>query len=181
MKKFYGVIAVMSLSLAIFPLMGCDDTAPTADQKMQAQQEQLQNDADKQAGLPRIVNFQELKNLNWTYELRDQANLSSWTYKTDMNGRLHFVCNSIGYPFPYGTQRSNPQKIVRMAWGGNYYNFTLPQAEPNGIFPPSTAEGSWVICINPDPKATPKIGPMYVEDRVQTSLWSLHAEDEPKK
>lgn len=177
MRKFYGVVAVMGLSLATLFVAGCDTMPQTADQKMQEQQENMQADANKQAGLPRIVNYQELKNLNWVYELRDQANLATYTYTTNLQGQLLHVCDSIGYPFPYGTQRSNPQKVERLEFANSYGTYTLPQAEPNGIFPPSTAEASWIICINPDPKVDAKspnkIGPMYVEPRVVTSLWKL--------
>ena len=177
MKTANNLILGLLMSFGMC-MIGCDQNL-TADQKTQAQQEEMQSQAEKQTGLPRIVNYQELKNLNWVYELRDQANLATYSYVVDMNGNLHHVCDSIGYAIPYGTQRSNPQKVERLDFGGGYNNYILPQAEPNGIFPPSTAEGSWLICINPDPsidaKATNKIGPLYVEPRVVVSLWKLHS------
>jgi len=181
-NKIFGFLGMIVLAVVTMAADGgtssCDGT-PTADQKTQQQQEDMQAQAEKQTGLPRIVNYQELKNLNWVYELRDQANLATYSYVMDMNGNLHHVCDSVGYGIPYGTQRSNPQKVERLTSGGNYSTYTLPQAEPNGIFPPSTAEGTWLICINPDPKvdakSTNKIGPMYVEPRVTVSLWKLHS------
>ena len=164
---------IVGCFVGVFAIVGCNDVPQSADQKMQENQEQMQAEANKQAGLPRIVNFQELKNLNWTYELRDTANLATYTYTQNLNGQLLHVCDSIGFPFPYGTQRSNPQKVERLEFAGAYGTYTLPQAEPNGIFPPSTAEASWVICINPlNPK---QIAPIYVEPRVVTSLWKLNS------
>ena len=46
------------------------------------------------------------------------------------------------------------------------------QAEPNGLFMPSTAEGTWVICAG---EKAGDIRPIYVEPRVIVSPFKLHS------
>ena len=116
-------------------------------------------------GMPRIVNFNEIKLLNHVYELRDQADLPTYTYITDMNGGLHCLGKSIGYGIPYATQRSNPEKEGYHSSG----YITLPQAEPNGLFMPASAEATWVILI--DDKGKQQV--TYIEERILVSPTKL--------
>jgi hypothetical protein len=160
-----AVLCLFMLSFAF--LAGCDDTpTPSADQKVQGQQEQMQQQAMAQTGMPGITNFTELKLVRHLYELRDQK-VVTYTYVPDMNGRLWHLCNSIGYGLPYGVQFSNPEKQVAeyQGWG------TLPQSEPNGLYMPPTAEGTWVTCENPNKPGD--ISPVYVEPRVIVSPFKL--------
>jgi len=165
-RRYIGAIALIGAALFV---AGCDDTQPTADQKIQAKQEQSQQEAVAETGLPNTPNFTELKNVKYLYELRDQK-LLTYSYVIDMNGNLHHVCNSIGYGLPYGVQYSNPEKAIH-PYQGVYYN--LPQAEPNGLYMPPTAEGTWVLCSDPSKKQG--FQPMYVEPRVIVSPWKLHS------
>jgi hypothetical protein len=49
----------------------------------------------------------------------------------------------------------------------------VPQAEPNGLFMPPTADGTWVQCIGKDGD----IQPLYIEPHVIVSPWPLNAVD----
>jgi hypothetical protein len=69
-------------------------------------------------------------------------------------------------------QFSNAEKHI----GGDDRGYNLPQSEPNGLFMPTTAEGTWVTCINPN--STGEIAPVYVEPRVIVSPFKLKAEGE---
>jgi hypothetical protein len=51
---------------------------------------------------------------------------------------------------------------------------TLPQAEPNGLFMPSSAEGTWLMLL--DSKNEPH--PVYIEPRIIVSPFSLNASNE---
>lgn len=153
MKYFPIVFLISSL------FTGCQRTA---DDKEQAHQEVLQAEAQRQAGLPNVVNFTEKKMMKQIYELRD-SQIRTWTYLVDLNGKKHLLCESLGYGLPYGTQYSNPQKRVVNAAGGKE-NFTITQAEPNGLFMPPSAEGTWVMAVTPD---GPR--PIYVEPRIIVS------------
>ena len=68
--------------------------------------QQLQEQASVVVGMPGITLFQEKRLLKTIYELRDQANLVTYTYYLDLQGQRHKVCptTSIGFPIPYATQ-----------------------------------------------------------------------------
>jgi hypothetical protein len=150
---------------------GCGTVTPTADQQTSQKQEQMQQQQVAQTGMPGITNFTEAKLVKHLYELRDQK-IVTYTYVPDMNGKLWHLCDSFGYGLPYGVQFSNPEKQVSnyQGWG------VLPQAEPNGLYMPPTAEGTWIICSNPN--GSGDISPVYVEPRVMVSPFKLRAEGE---
>lgn len=125
-------------------------------------------------GYPAIINWAEKKNLRMIYELRDNPKLVTWSYITDLNGKLHNACdgsNSIGYPIPYSTQYTASKAMVaRRAQypdgtaTADWKAYEADQPEPNGLYMPSSAEATWVMCFNPVTKA---IEATYFEDRVR--------------
>ena len=149
--------------------IGCDKQAPTGDDIMNAQQRQTDRQAALAVGPPAIVNFQEKRTLKQIYELRD-TQLSTVTYIVDRYGKTHKICDSVGYGIPYATQYTNPSKIDynRGQDGGN---IAIPQADPNGLFSPASAEGTWVLCLNPKDK---KVVPIYIEPRIIVSPFALN-------
>lgn len=118
-------------------------------------------------GMPAIVNFQEKRFLKQILELRD-TKLSTITYTQDLNAKIHKLCDSVGYGIPYSTQYTNPQRVVYSSYKEGIA--TLPQADPNGLFSPPSAEGTWVLCLNPESK---DVAPVYVEPRVIVSTFPL--------
>jgi len=99
-------------------------------------------------------------------ELRDSEKLPTFTYITDMQGGLHKICDSVGYGIPYATQYTNPQRKE----AGQYGNLALPQADPNGLFSPASADGTWVLCVN---KQTKGLSPVYIEPHIIVSPFAL--------
>lgn len=163
-------IAAVAISSACLLLSACDETA---DQKDRRATEQLAQQAVNNVGWPGITNFTEKRQLKMLYELRDGANLVTYAYYLDLNGGKHKVCptTAIGYGLPYATQYTNPNKMV----GESYHAVTtISQPEPNGLFMPSTAEGTWVMCLAPDGK---EIKPVYVEPRVIVSPFPMKSVD----
>lgn len=156
-------LILLAITIAI-ALTGCD-YQPSADQVSQQKQEKLAAEGNAEVGMPAIVNFQEKRNLKMIQELRDTA-LSTVTYTQDLAGKLHKLCDSVGYGIPAATQYTNPKYTTSHA--GVY--ITLPQADPNGLFSPASADGTWVLCLNPDTK---KMAPVYVEPRVIVSPFTL--------
>jgi len=132
----------------------------------------MNEQAVAQTGMPGITNFTEKKIVKKLYELRDQ-NIATFSYVPDMQGRLWHLCDSIGYGLPYGVQFSNPHRPL---WPENSTSSMADQAEPNGLFMPPTAEGTWVICV--DEKQKGNLQPVYVEPRVIVSPFRLRAEGE---
>ncbi len=168
MKAF----AVMALLAALAPNSdGCDNPKPTSDEIQQARQEELLKEGTAQTGMPAIKNFRERKMLKDIIELRDQAGLTTYTYLwSDVQGKWVFFCNSVGYGIPYATEYTAPQKPLydRGQYAGG--NLAMPQADPNGLFSPASAEGTWILCKDPAGKET---RPVYVEPRMIVSPFEL--------
>lgn len=146
-------------------LSACDGPSPTSTQIERKKQEEMSLQAVTQVGMPAIVNFAEKRMFKDILELRDRME-PTITYVTDMNGRLHKRCNSVGYGLPYATQYTNPQRIATA--GVHDGVATIAQADPNGLYSPAAAEGTWVMCVF---DGKPK--PVYFEDRVTVSPVAL--------
>ena len=161
----YSLVAVLVLSI-----FGCGPTRPTSDEIQSKQQETLLAEGTAQVGMPAIKNFRERKLLKDIIEKRDQADLVTYTYLwSDIQGKLIFFCDSIGYGIPYATQFTNPEKMEE--YRGNVGYLTLPQADPNGLFSPASAEGTWVMCKDPNGD---DVQPLLVEPRIIVSPFRLH-------
>lgn len=117
-----------------------------------------------QVGLPNITNFTEAKFARQVAELRDQS-IKTWTYYLDIQGQRHLLCESVGYALPYSVQLTNPMKIEDRYEG----DVAIPQAEPNGLYMPESAEASWVMCS--DGKGG--VAPVYSEPRLLVSPFPL--------
>lgn len=171
MKKltFAGVLFAMALVLT-----GADDSCGTStgDRKQVQQQAQLSSEAAAQVGMPGVQNFTERKLVRLLYELRDKE-VATYVYLPDMAGRLWHLCDGVGYGLPYGTQFTNPERPAERYETHETGNLALPQAEPNGLYMPPTAEGTWVICGSKG-----NLKPVYVEPKVIVSPFRLRAEGE---
>jgi len=153
MKKVH----VLGCLLAVL-LVSCD-IRPSIDEVDRQKQEQSLQEAQRQAGMPAIHNFQEKKLLKMIYELRDNEKIVNYAYLfNEFNGKLIYLGKCIGYGIPYSTQYSNPQKV-------EYSSLSLPQAEPNGLFMPSSSDGTWVMLL--DEEGNPH--PVYIEPKIIVS------------
>jgi hypothetical protein len=157
------------LSCCAFNDDGCSSNESPSDKSQREAQEAMSQQGNAQVGMPGIANFTEKKVMRRLYEMRDK-NVATFTYMVDMQGRLHHVCDSMGYGLPYGVQFSNPEKTNSMGYQGP----NMPQSEPNGLFMPPSAEGTWVICASTKGEFTP----MYIEPRVIVSPFRLNAVDD---
>jgi hypothetical protein len=158
MKSILALVAVATL------LTACD-VKETSTQIERRKQEELSLQGVQSVGMPSIVNFAEKRMMKDIIELRDQ-NVATYVYITDMNGKLHKVCNAVGYGLPYATQYTNPMRIS----GDGHGNVTIPQADPNGLYSPASADGTWVLCVDTK-SGKPK--PVYIEPRVIVSPIAL--------
>jgi hypothetical protein len=142
----------------------------TADNEARKQQELLQTQAMNSIGMPAIKNFAERRLLKQIYELRDQ-NIATYTYLVGLDGKVgQKLCNSVGFGIPAATQFTSPQRVARANETPEHGNVVLPQADPNTLFSPASAEGTWVLCLDPE---TNKPVPLYVEPRVVVSPFKL--------
>lgn len=170
-------IQFIALLLAVNMFAGCTPIpSETANDKQRDQQAQVNLEGANEVGTPAIANFRDQRGVKYWYEQRDKANLLTYSYTKNMEGRWVYFCDSIGYPIPGGTQFSAPQSMQRYRVRDNRYDASsasgwtwgvalLPQAEPNGLYPATTSEGTGVICINP---YNNKAEAQYAEDKLDT-------------
>lgn len=154
MKKhiFHRILGAALGMLVLFSLAGCPESSPTSDQRANAMQERILQEAVSQTGMPAIKNFRERKTLKMIYELRDQEDLATYTYIKFANGTLKLLCPSIGFAISEATGYTSPDKVVvdnKAVFG------TVTQAEPNGLFTPETSTAMWIVCVDPDGKPAP--------------------------
>lgn len=156
------VLVTLAFTAIATGFTGCIEES--SDRKQQEAQERILQEGTAQSGMPAIKNFRERKLLKEIIEMRDQEGLVTYTYTiAEQTGKLRFLGQSIGYGIPAATQYTNPEKWIAAGT-------TLPQADPNGLFSPSSAEGTWVLLKDPN---SDKVAPIYVEPRIIVSPFKL--------
>lgn len=180
-EKFNSLMLVwVFIAFTMLALPGCEGPPPTADLKLAVQQEQLSLQAANSVGMPGITKFAEKRMMKTIIELRDKEQ-ATYTYIVSMNNELKLLCHSVGYGLPYATQYTSPSKIDDVSAspyahagsgdGGHVQGwYVMPQADPNGLFSPAAAEGTWVMCLDPGTKLAV---PLYIEPRVIVSPFAL--------
>ena len=147
-----------------------EDCTGQTDEQVSKQTEQMMAEANKEAGMPNINNWNEKKLVRDLYELRDQADLLTYTYIVNMNGDRIFLGRSIGYGIPASVQYSNPERMVH-DWGTNGRSAAFTkQPEPNGLFMPDNLTATWVFLLNENGESEP----VYVEPLIMVSPFKLH-------
>lgn len=171
MKKVMLTLAGMAFVTTALMANDCGGNAPpSSDQLVKQHQETNLAQAARDVGMPAIVNYTEKRLVKQLYEMRDNPSIITYTYVQGIDGRLTCLGQSVGYGIPYATQYSNPQQLVDADLGQYRGNIALAQAEPNGLFPPSTAMGTWVFLYDPDNKQGE---PTYIEPNVTVSRFKL--------
>ena len=139
---------LMLIVAVIMIAAGCNEPQNKSDKVLNQQQEQLMQEANRQVGMPAIKNFQERKLLKMVLELRDQEHLICFAYLwNEFNGKLVFIGKCEGYGIPYATEFTNPVKRSHDDEYSHDYGYEIPQADPNGLFMPQTAEATWIMLL----------------------------------
>ena len=164
------------VSLLALSFFGCVEYRPSADQKDTKDQERILQEGRSKVGIPAVHNFKEKKLLKQIYELRDQENLQTWTYiVAEQTGKLVFLGRSVGYGIPYATQFTSPQKVEwTVGPTGHWHSAIVSQADPNGLFSPASADGTWVLMLGPDKQ----VHPVFIEPKIIVSPFPLHSEED---
>lgn len=160
----YASLLVLPLVFCI-GLAACDDEPghPSSQVQQQRAQELLESQSNAVSGMPAITNFREKKLVKAIFEMRDQA-IPTYTYLwSPYTMKFTLVGDSIGYGIPYALQYTNPEQINKYNWGTGCCVVTSPQADPNGLYSPSSAEGTWVLMKD---DATGKVSAQYMEERI---------------
>lgn len=107
-------IATVVALAATIVLASCGEYTPSSDQRQEDQQAAITQEGTSAVGMPNIVNFTQRRLVKDILEMNDQTSIVTYSYTfSEMTGRLVFFCNSIGYPIPYATQFTNPERIAR--------------------------------------------------------------------
>ena len=168
MKK----LLFLMLGFVSLVLVSCQEYNNSSDSELQKKTEASLEEANREIGMPAIINFQEKKQLKWIYELCDQENLICYAYLfNEMQGTVgQYLGECVGYGIPYSTQFSNPQKYVTFRLDGGLHSYTTPQAEPNGLFKPEGLSATWLIMLDP---ITKEPRPVYIEPQIIVSPFKL--------
>ena len=167
MKKTLSYFVVMFSVVLMFT--SCTFTQ-TSDEVQRDQQEKILAEGTAQIGMPNVKNFREKKLLKDIIERRDQNGLVTYTYVySEMQGKYTYIGQSIGYGIPAATQFTSPQKAEYHSSVGYAI---LPQADPNGLFSPASAEGTWIVLYDPVAK---EALPQYIESRISVFTYKIPA------
>lgn len=166
------------LIATILLFIGCYYKTETADSLQVKQTEQALSEAQRQIGMPNIVNFQQRKLMKLVYEMCDREDLICYAYiKSDYQGKLFYIGKCIGYGIPFSAQYTNPMKIIDpdQIPGQSYFSgegtpAIVPQADPNGLFMPTSSSATWLMMIDPKTK---KARPVYIEPEIVVSPFEL--------
>lgn len=164
-KKIIAIILSTICVMGVFT--GCKQTN---DEKQAAQTQQITKRASDAVGMPNVTNFFEKKMLKRIIEDNDNPNLITYVYtQSAMTGKYEYIGEAIGHGVPYSTSYTNTEYAP---YDGSS-SYTLPQPDPNGIYKPNDAKGTWVMLIDPKTK---EAKPTLMETDVVTSQFKLRKE-----
>lgn len=163
---------------SVFAMIGCDVPKPVptndADARQAARTKKALAEADRQIGMPAIKNFQERKLAKMIFELRDQEKFVCHAYLVNqMTGEVgQYLGKCLGYGLPYSVQYTNPERVLieDNHWEAGDIPYTIPQADPNGLFMPEGLSATWLMLLDDNGEAHP----VYVEPEIIVSPFPLH-------
>ncbi len=170
MKK--NLLKALFVPAVILPLMGAggscsSNETPQAVRLEQRSVDQAQLQLERNQPAPVFDWSLERNMLIAIYRARQKATLTYSYVQSPYTGKVLWQCNSIGFPIPYATQITNPdQGIVIRDSRDHDGSGVIPLPEPNGLYSPADAEGTWVPCVN----GKGQITPVYEERRVTVFL-----------
>ena len=174
MKKTFAILVVMSMVIVFS--FGCDrknrKNRSIAEQQQTEQTNIILDEINREIGLPNMVNFQQKKLMKMIYELSDKEDLICYAYiKSDYQGKLMFIGKCVGFGVPFSAQYTNPQKLQAFDVPGGWQREIISQADPNGLYMPTSSSATWLMMI--DPK-TSETRPVYLEPEIVVSPFPLH-------
>ena len=158
--------SIIVLTLLVFA-MAVTSCEPSAQSVNATKTEQLLKEINSSVGMPAIKNFQEKRWAKSIFELRDQADLTTYAYIITMTGKKVFLGRCVGYGLPYSVQYTAPERLVIR----HHHPVTMPQADPNGLYMPEGLSATWLMMEDPN---TGQVKPVYIEQEILVSPFKLH-------
>lgn len=141
------VLALIAAPLLLANNGDCSDQHDSAASREAQATLSLADAADREAGMPRIVNFAQRKLLKNAYEDMDQTTLT-YVYSQGLDGKFICLGQALGYGVSLGTQFTAPHRIeYHSDTGGG--NVLADQPEPTSLYSPSSGAATIVDLINP--------------------------------
>lgn len=150
------------VGVGLLTLQGCDSSGVREEQDVERQQMLYVRNQPS----PQFDWSLERHLLVELYTARNRA-VATYTYvRNQFTGKIMSWCPSIGFPISAATQLSNTMKSYNS-------QFALPQAEPNGLYSPTSSRGAWVMCLNKDGKVAPR----YYEQDIEAYVFPMEEKD----
>ena len=151
---------------------GCTSTTDeAANQQSQAQAQSLLQ-ANEAVGMPAITHWQERRMVKDLPTRRSETSPSRpHAYLVnEMRGcpRLHQVHRS-ATGCRTAPQFTAPEKDIYATTSSSVHH-NIPQPEPNGLYIPEAAEGTWLLMKDP---GSPDVKPVYFEPRIVVTPFRL--------
>jgi len=166
------VIFLALMAFMLFTGEACDDNnTSSAEDKQTKQTDKILSEINSELGLPNIKYFQQKRLMKKVYEMCDQEDLICYAYtQSEYSGKLVYLGKCMGFGVPFSAQYTNPEKVVYS--GGHNESFgSLPQADPNGLYMPTSSSATWLLMIDP---ATGETHATYFESVINVSPFPLH-------
>jgi hypothetical protein len=181
MRQIRTLAGLVILLIAVVALLAGCAPPQTADDVKREDQNKMLKEGNRIVGMPGITKFRQAKTMRMIQELCDDE-IVTYMYMenvvpcvvpgyTACGGKLTFIGETIAYPMPYAAQFTAPESMQTYNIKGNtggaasYGVAKLPQADPDGLFKPPSAEATWSLMKNPNPKSE-QIGPAYSEPKL---------------
>lgn len=147
MKKLFLAIALTGL------LAACSQgTSDQASMRQGKATRTAMDAADREVGMPRIVNYSQRKLLKNAYEDMDQTTLT-YVYSQGLDGRFVCLGQAVGYGVSLGTQFTAPEFPQGLRFGQSDMTvdgtYMLAQPDPNGLYQPTSGSATIVNLVDP--------------------------------
>lgn len=161
---------LLMIASALVTLSACKEAdTSTADQRVAQQQAVLAQRAHDEVGVYQPTHWTRKRLANRIGQMLDDPNLATISYAQSLDGKLHCIGHTIGFPMPGATQTTNPMRPSTDYESYHAGDITIPQPEPDQLFYPATEDATWLLLVN---DKTGQAAPAYFEGHVQTFLAS---------
>lgn len=167
------LLFLLTLVLTIIFTQGCHDPKNTskAEQAQTEATNKILDEINREIGLPDLKNFQQKRTLKMIMEMCDQTDLICYAYlKSEYTGKLTFLGKCVGFGVPFSAQYTNPYKLQAFDLPGTWHYELIPQADPNGLYMPTSSSATWLLMVNPK---TQEVQPAYIEPEIVVSPFPL--------
>lgn len=165
MKKALSVL----LTMCVLMCLAACKSGSAAGETTSVQQDEtsytqdLMDQMTDEIGMPEITNYYEKNLAKAILEKRDDSDLICYVYNQTMDGEYVYVGRSMGYGLPASVQYTNPEAAGYITKYSEISAYTIPQADPNGLYSAEGLDATWLMMIDDE---TGETYIMYTEPEV---------------